>query len=94
MSGLVTARLRVQPFIATLALMVLARGAAVQRRLSIAFAERRVAKTYVAVVHGQFTDEAGEIDLPLAADWPRLPFAHAEPAPQCGGQHDLAFRGD
>jgi tRNA pseudouridine32 synthase / 23S rRNA pseudouridine746 synthase len=58
---------------ATSGLIVFGRGTAVQRALSIAFAERRVAKTYVAVVDGLLTDDAGEIDLPLIADWPNRP---------------------
>jgi tRNA pseudouridine32 synthase/23S rRNA pseudouridine746 synthase len=58
---------------ATSGLIVFGRGAAVQRALSIAFAERRVAKTYVAVVDGLMNDDAGEIDLPLIADWPNRP---------------------
>jgi tRNA pseudouridine32 synthase/23S rRNA pseudouridine746 synthase len=58
---------------ATSGLMVLARGAAAQRALSRAFADRRVAKRYVAVVDGLLVDEAGSIDLPLAADWPNRP---------------------
>lgn len=58
---------------ATSGLIVLARGAVAQRRLSIAFAERRVVKTYVAVVDGLLADETGEIDLPLGADWLQRP---------------------
>lgn len=58
---------------ATSGLIVFGRGAAVQRALSIAFAERRVAKTYVAVVDGLMPEDAGEIDLPLIADWPNRP---------------------
>jgi tRNA pseudouridine32 synthase/23S rRNA pseudouridine746 synthase len=58
---------------ATSGLIVFGRGAAVQRALSIAFAERRVAKTYVAVVDELMTEDAGEIDLPLIADWPNRP---------------------
>jgi tRNA pseudouridine32 synthase/23S rRNA pseudouridine746 synthase len=58
---------------ATSGLMVLARGAAAQRALSRAFADRRVAERYVAVVDGLLVDEAGSIDLPLAADWPNRP---------------------
>lgn len=54
-------------------LVVFARGAAMQRALSIAFAERRVHKRYVAVVAGAMAGEQGQIDLPLAADWPRRP---------------------
>ncbi|MCI1192110.1 RluA family pseudouridine synthase [Calidifontimicrobium sp. SYSU G02091] len=58
---------------ATSGLVVFARGAAAQRALSRAFAAREVAKVYVAVVAGEMAGEAGEIDLPLAADWPNRP---------------------
>ncbi len=58
---------------ATSGLIVFARGAAVQRTLSCAFAARDVAKGYVAVVAGDVAGDAGEIDLPLAADWPNRP---------------------
>jgi tRNA pseudouridine32 synthase / 23S rRNA pseudouridine746 synthase len=58
---------------ATSGLMLFARGAEAQRRLNAAFAERRVDKCYVAVVHGLVAGEAGEIDAPLAADWPNRP---------------------
>lgn len=58
---------------ATSGLLVFARGAEVQRRLSIAFASREVHKRYVAVVHGSMANEHGEIALPLAADWPKRP---------------------
>lgn len=58
---------------ATSGVMLFGRGAAVQRALSIAFAERRVGKRYEAVVHGNVPSDAGEIDLPLATDWPNRP---------------------
>jgi tRNA pseudouridine32 synthase/23S rRNA pseudouridine746 synthase len=58
---------------ATSGLVVFARGATAQRRLGIAFAARAVAKTYVAIVDGLVADDAGEIDLPLSADWPNRP---------------------
>jgi len=58
---------------ATSGLILLARGAEAQRRMSVAFAERRVAKTYIAVVDGLPATDAGEIDLPLSADWPNRP---------------------
>ena len=58
---------------ATSGLMLLARGADAQRTLSIAFARREVHKRYVAVVEGQLDTHEGEIDLPLAADWPNRP---------------------
>ena len=58
---------------ATSGLVVLARGATAQRRLGIAFAARAVEKCYVAIVDGLVADDAGEIDLPLIADWPNRP---------------------
>ncbi len=58
---------------ATSGLMLMARGAAWQRRLSMAFAQRQVDKHYEAVVRGLCRDDAGEIDLPLIADWPNRP---------------------
>lgn len=58
---------------ATSGLLLFARGAEMQRDLSAAFAQRRVHKRYVAVVHGVVEAEHGEIDAPLAADWPNRP---------------------
>jgi tRNA pseudouridine32 synthase/23S rRNA pseudouridine746 synthase len=63
---------------ATSGLLLMARGADMQRCLSRAFAERAVSKRYVAVVAGRLEPPAtadgwGVIDLPIAADWPRRP---------------------
>jgi len=58
---------------ATSGVMLMARGAQAQTRLGIAFTQRRVSKRYVAVVAGRLVPEAGEIDLPLIADWPNRP---------------------
>lgn len=58
---------------ATSGLMLFARGAAAQRSLSQAFAQREVHKRYVAVVHGRMAQDEGVIDLPLMADWPNRP---------------------
>lgn len=58
---------------ATSGLIVLARGAAMERALSIAFQKRQVEKLYVAVVAGQIAEDSGEIDLPLITDWPNRP---------------------
>lgn len=58
---------------ATSGLVLFARGIGAQRALSRAFAERRVAKGYEAIVAGLVADDAGRIDLPLAADWPNRP---------------------
>jgi tRNA pseudouridine32 synthase/23S rRNA pseudouridine746 synthase len=58
---------------ATSGLMLFARGAPAQRTLSRAFAQRETHKRYVAIVRGRLDGDAGEIDLPLAADWPNRP---------------------
>jgi len=58
---------------ATSGLLLFARGPAVQRALSTAFASREVDKRYVAIVEGELAADAGEIDAPLAADWPHRP---------------------
>jgi tRNA pseudouridine32 synthase/23S rRNA pseudouridine746 synthase len=58
---------------ATSGLMVFARGAGMQRRLSQMFREREVEKRYVAVVMGKVAPSTGEVDLPIAADWPNRP---------------------
>lgn len=57
---------------ATSGLIVFGRGEVAQRALSVAFAERRVEKRYIAVVHGELPD-TGEVDLPLITDWPNRP---------------------
>lgn len=61
---------------ATSGLMLLGRGAQMQRRLSMAFEARQVHKRYVAVVNGCVAAPAdvwGEIELPLLTDWPNRP---------------------
>lgn len=62
----------------TSGLLLFGRGAAMQRKLSRAFEQRRVDKRYVAVVAGEPADESGEIALPLAADWPRRPLQRVD----------------
>jgi tRNA pseudouridine32 synthase/23S rRNA pseudouridine746 synthase len=70
---------------ATSGLMLMARGPDHQRRLSRAFAERQVEKTYEAWVWGHPTADQGCLDAPLAADWParprqRVDTVHGKPA--------------
>jgi 23S rRNA pseudouridine1911/1915/1917 synthase len=49
----------------TSGLLLVAKTEAVQRALSAAFAERRVEKTYRAVVHGAVAEESGIIEAPI-----------------------------
>jgi tRNA pseudouridine32 synthase / 23S rRNA pseudouridine746 synthase len=76
---------------ATSGLLLMARGAAMQRQLSRAFADRQVGKRYIAIVAGRLeapgSDPAGWslIDLPLTPDWPNRPrrivdLAHGKPS--------------
>ena len=58
---------------ATSGLLVMARNKDAHRQLSMAFAERQVAKRYVAQVAGTPQAVSGYIDLPLVADWPNRP---------------------
>ena len=58
---------------ATSGLMLFARGPAMQRRLSMMFQGREIEKRYVAVCTGRLHEDVGEIDLPLAPDWPNRP---------------------
>ncbi len=61
---------------ATSGLIIMARGATVQRTLGEAFANRLVDKRYEAVVHGEVAptgDSWRVIDLPIAVDWPNRP---------------------
>lgn len=62
----------------TSGLLIMARGPESQRKLSMAFAARRVRKRYIAVVAGHLAppgtqDGWGLIDLPLIVDWPNRP---------------------
>lgn len=68
----------------TSGLLLMARGAEMQRQLSLAFANRRIGKRYTAVVAGQVTppdnpDGWGLIDLPLLVDWPNRPRSRVDP---------------
>ena len=67
---------------ATSGLMLMARGAGMQRQLSRLFETRQVQKRYAAVVAGHFDTASLEpadakgwrlIDFPIAADWPNRP---------------------
>ncbi|MFM9924897.1 RluA family pseudouridine synthase [Variovorax sp. H27-G14] len=66
----------------TSGLVVMARGIAMQRALSAAFAERRVSKRYEAIVDGAMPlrEDWSSIDAPLMADWPRRPLQKTDPA--------------
>ncbi|MEM9471522.1 MAG: pseudouridine synthase [Pseudomonadota bacterium] len=57
----------------TSGVFVMAMNANAQRHLGLQFERRHLSKTYQAVVTGRLQADAGEIDLPLIADWPNRP---------------------
>ena len=57
----------------TSGLLILARSREAHSRLSAQFRERRIDKTYEAMVAGRVAADWGEIELPLSCDWPRRP---------------------
>lgn len=60
----------------TSGLMVIARGPAMHRALSMAFQAREVDKYYEAIVAGHVVAEKGSLDYPLIVDWPNRPRQH------------------
>lgn len=58
---------------ATSGLIIVARSKPVHRQLSILFEQRKIEKSYTALVSGILKDEAGSVDLPLICDWPNRP---------------------
>ncbi|NTV96642.1 MAG: RluA family pseudouridine synthase [Thiobacillus sp.] len=66
----------------TSGIMLLARGAAAQRRLSMDFEARLVNKRYIAVVAGRLDPpeaDWGVIDLPIILDWQNRPLSIVDP---------------
>lgn len=57
----------------TSGLLLLARDARTQSELSKQFQSRSVDKVYEAIVWGLVEHDEGEIELPLALDWPNRP---------------------
>ncbi len=57
----------------TSGIMVIPLDKPTHAHISRQFQQRRVEKTYIAVVYGQVADDEGEIDLPIACDWANRP---------------------
>jgi tRNA pseudouridine32 synthase/23S rRNA pseudouridine746 synthase len=64
----------------TSGLMLFARGIAMQRHLSQLFRERALEKRYVAVLAGRLAAAAGEVNLPIGADWAQRPLRKIDAA--------------
>jgi len=62
----------------TSGVMIFARTKDSQRQFSKLFQDRRVSKTYEAVVEGIIKDESGTIDLPIAKYSKSRPLRHIE----------------
>lgn len=62
----------------TSGVMVFALTPHAQRHLGLQFERRHVRKSYVARVAGRITENEGEVDLPLAVDWPNRPKQHVD----------------
>ena len=57
----------------TSGLLVFARGESMHRLISRLFREHKIHKSYIALVTGRMKITAGEVNLPLGADWPNRP---------------------
>ena len=57
----------------TSGVMIFALNKPAQKHINLQFERRQVKKTYIARVSGVIEQDAGAIDLPLIADWPRRP---------------------
>ena len=69
----------------TSGVLLFARDEVTQRLLGQLFEQRKIGKTYVAIVHGKPSTDSGLIDVPLIADWPNRPlqkvdFAQGKPS--------------
>lgn len=63
----------------TSGLFLMALGEEAQRMLSGLFEQRRIDKTYLALVDGLVSPVQGEINLPLICDWPNRPMQKVDP---------------
>lgn len=57
----------------TSGIMVIPLDKPTHAHISRQFQERRVKKSYIAVVYGVVADDEGEVDLPIACDWENRP---------------------
>jgi tRNA pseudouridine32 synthase/23S rRNA pseudouridine746 synthase len=57
----------------TSGIMVIPLNKASHSHISRQFQERKVAKSYVAVVYGNIEENTGMVNLPIAGDWPNKP---------------------
>lgn len=58
---------------ATSGIMLMARDKCTQIRLGQLFEQRKISKTYIALVNGLLSPSEGHVELPLICDWPNRP---------------------
>jgi tRNA pseudouridine32 synthase/23S rRNA pseudouridine746 synthase len=63
----------------TSGVIIFARTKHAQGFLGQEFEQRRAQKTYIARLHGQLTQDAGTVDLPLGSDWEYRPRQKVDP---------------
>lgn len=63
----------------TSGVIVLARTAHAQRHIGLQFEKRQTRKAYEALVWGEMSEAAGQVDQPLITDWPNRPKQHIDP---------------
>lgn len=64
----------------TSGVMIFALTPHAQRHLGLQFEKRQAKKTYVARVAGRLEPKTGQVDLPLAVDWPNRPLQKVDRA--------------
>jgi tRNA pseudouridine32 synthase/23S rRNA pseudouridine746 synthase len=57
----------------TSGIMVIPLNKETHSHISRQFQERKVTKSYIAVVYGNIEENTGSVDLPIAGDWPNKP---------------------
>lgn len=57
----------------TSGIMLMARDKTSQSRLGQLFEQRKISKTYIALINGRPPSDQGQIDFPLICDWPNRP---------------------
>jgi len=69
----------------TSGILLFARNKTMHSAMSKLFAERKISKTYIAVVDGIIQQDSGEINAPLMVDWPNRPMQNIddEGKPSC-----------
>lgn len=63
----------------TSGIIVLGLNPAAHANLGLQFEKRQTQKTYIARVWGEMETDIGQVDAPIATDWPNRPKQHIDP---------------